>query len=194
MAAPADVKLRTEGWIAPNGTIEDALLQHEIEQFLYHEAALLDARQFEDWYALLADDLDYWMPVRSTRSREDMDKEFANPGEGALFDDDKRLMAERIRKLFTGFAWAEEPPSRTRHLVNNVRILEKTRAAGCVEVKIDCGFLVYRSRLARDVDLWAGRREDLLRKRSNDGAWLIARRHIFLDQVSLTSQNLSIFF
>jgi 3-phenylpropionate/cinnamic acid dioxygenase small subunit len=190
----ADIKLRTEGWIAPAATLEDVLLQHDIEQCLYHEAALLDARRFEDWYALLADDLEYWMPARSTRSSEDMDEEFAKPGEGALFDDTKQHMAERIRKLFTGFAWAEDPPSRTRHLVNNVRILEKTQSEGHLEVKIECGFLIYRSRLARDVDLWVGRREDWLRKADGDGAWLIAKRHIFIDQVSLSSQNLSVFF
>ena len=157
-------------------------------------AQAIDARRFEDWYALLADDLEYWMPVRSTRSREDMSEEFAKPGEGAFFDDTKQHMAERIRKLFTGFAWAEDPPSRTRHLVNNVRILEKGRAADHLEVAIECGFLIYRSRLARDVDLWVGRREDWLRKSDAGGAWLIAKRHIFIDQVSLSSQNLSIFF
>ncbi len=193
MRALADIKLRTEGWAAPPAKLDDVLLQHEIEQFLYHEAALLDARRFEDWYALLADDLEYWMPVRSTRTREDMDEEFAKIGEGALFDDDKHFMGERIRKLFTGFSWAEEPPSRTRHLVNNVRILEKTEGPD-LGVKIECGFVVYRSRLASDVDLWVGRREDQLRKKGSDGAWLIAKRHIFLDQVSLSSQNLSIFF
>ena len=189
-----EIRLLTEGWVVPAATIEDMLLQHEIEQFLYHEAALLDARRFEDWYALLADDLEYWMPVRSTRSREDMGEEFAKPGEGAFFDDTKQHMAERLRKIFTGFAWAEDPPSRTRHLVNNVRILEKGRAADHLEVAIECGFLIYRSRLARDVDLWVGRREDRLRKSDAGGAWLIAKRHIFIDQVSLSSQNLSIFF
>jgi 3-phenylpropionate/cinnamic acid dioxygenase small subunit len=193
MRALSELKLGTEGWVRPTPTIEDVLLQYEIEQFLYHEAAMLDARRFEDWFALLADDLEYWMPVRSTRSLNDMDSEFAKLGEGAYFDDDKEFMAQRVRKLFTGFAWAEDPPSRTRHLVNNVRILEKTQGAD-LEVKIECNFIVYRSRLASDEDLWAGRREDCLRKRGADGAWLISKRHIFLDQVSLSSKNLSIFF
>ena len=53
-----------------NRSIEDVVLQHEIEQFLYREAALLDERRFHDWFALLADDLEYWMPLRTTRAGE----------------------------------------------------------------------------------------------------------------------------
>src|SRR3984885_429747 len=135
-----DLDLRTDGWAAPAPNLEDVLLQYEIEQFLYHEAALVDARQFENWFALLADDLEYWMPVRSTRLLDDIENEFAKLGEAAYFDDDKEFMAQRVRKLFTGFAWAEDPPSRTRHLVNNVRILEKTQGAD-LEVKIGCNFI-----------------------------------------------------
>jgi biphenyl 2,3-dioxygenase beta subunit len=52
--------------------------------------------------------------------------------------------------------------------------------------------MLYRSRLAADEDLWVGRREDRLRRSGE--SFLIARRHIYLDQVSLSSKNLSVFF
>jgi 3-phenylpropionate/cinnamic acid dioxygenase small subunit len=94
-----------------------------------------------------------------------------------------------VEKLYTGFAWAEDPPSRTRHFVGNVRILEQPADA---TVRVASNFLVYRTRLAKDEDEWVGRREDTLRK--VDGRWKIAKRHIFLDQVVLTSKNLSVFF
>ena len=163
-------------------------LQYDVEQFLYYEADLLDCRRFEDWLALLADDLEYWMPVRSTRALGDEANEFAKPGESAFFDDDKTSMGERVRKLFTGYAWAEDPPSRTRHIVSNVRI----NAVDGETIDVGCNFIVYRSRLASDEDLWVGRREDRLRR---DGeTFVIARRHLYLDQVSLNSKNLSIFF
>jgi 3-phenylpropionate/cinnamic acid dioxygenase small subunit len=168
--------------------LEDVLLQYEVEQFLAREAALLDERRFREWLDLLADDLEYWMPVRSTRSRKDRN-EFAKLGEGAFFDEDKGYMEERVRKLETPFAWSEDPPSRTRHMVTNIRILEKM--PNC-ELKVECNFIVYRSRLARDEDWWVGRRVDVLRRGVDD--WLIVKRHIFLDQVSLRSKNLSIFF
>jgi len=170
-------------------TLDDIALQHELEQFLYDEAALLDDRKFEDWYALLADDLEYWMPVRANLMPRDESGEFSKIGDVALFDEDKELMGQRVRKLYTGFAWSEQPQSRTRHLIANVRVLDHISAA---EYKVASNFIVYRARLARDEDVWAGWREDVLRK--VNGSWLIARRHIFLDQVSLGSKNLSIFF
>jgi biphenyl 2,3-dioxygenase beta subunit len=165
------------------------LLQHEIEQFLYQEAALLDERRLWDWLDLLTDDVEYWMPIRSTRARGDEGEEFTRLGEAAFFDENKAFLEERVRKLDTGFAWAEDPPSRTRHLVNNVRLLDRPSGA---ELRVTCNFIVYRTRLSTDEDLWVGRREDTLRQ--VDGAWKIARRHVFIDQVVLKSKNLSIFF
>jgi 3-phenylpropionate/cinnamic acid dioxygenase small subunit len=93
-----------------------------------------------------------------------------------------------VRKLSTGFAWAEDPPSRTRHNVFNVRILE--RRDGLIVVA--CNFLIYRTRLANDNDVWSGRREDTLRV--HDGGFTIVKRHLFIDHVSLDSKNLSSFF
>ncbi len=163
-------------------------LQYEIEQFLYHEAALLDERRFTEWLDLLDPELEYWMPVRSTRALGDEAHEFAQLGEGAFFDDDKASMEQRVRKLATGFAWAEDPPSRTRHNVSNVRILELRDSL----VEIECNFLIYRTRLANDNDLWSGRRKDVLR--ASGPRFTIVKRHLFIDHVSLTSKNLSSFF
>jgi 3-phenylpropionate/cinnamic acid dioxygenase small subunit len=170
-------------------TLEDMLLQHQIEQFLYAEAALLDNRQFEQWLELLAEDLQYWMPIRSTRSRADQSQEFTEPGQVAFFDDDKPSMCARVRKLGTGYSWSEDPPSRTRRLLSNIQVLEKTADESA---RVACNFLIYRSRLARHEDLWAGRREDILRR--IDRGWEIKRRHIFLDHVSLDANNISFFF
>jgi 3-phenylpropionate/cinnamic acid dioxygenase small subunit len=170
--------------------LEDVLLQREIEQFFYDEAALLDSRKFHEWLTLLADDLEYWMPVRSTRQVGDEEFEFTKLGESALFDDNKEFIEERVRKLDTGYSWSEDPPSRSRHFVSNVRILEQRSKPEELDVSVN--FFIYRSRLASDEDMWIGRREDTLRK--VDGQWQISRRHIFLDQVSLGSKNLSVFF
>jgi biphenyl 2,3-dioxygenase subunit beta len=169
-------------------SLEELVLQHEVEQFLYEEAAVLDERRFHEWFDLLADELDYWMPVRSTVSRADKDKEFAKRGESAFFDEDKGLIAERIRKLETPYSWSEDPPSRTRRMLSNIRI----RRLSAETVEASCNFLIYRSRFSSEENVFAGRREDTLRR--VNGGWKIARRHIFLDQVSLGSANLSIFF
>ena len=164
------------------------LLQYEVEQFLYREAALLDDRRFVEWLELLDPELEYWMPVRSTRALGDEAHEFARLGEGAFFDDDKTSMEQRVRKLSTGFAWAEDPPSRTRHNVSNVSIL--ARGDGLIELA--CNFLVVRTRLANDNDLWSGQRKDTLREGEN--GFTIVKRHLFIDHVNLDSKNLSSFF
>lgn len=166
-------------------------LHHAIEQFLYHEARLLDDRRFEDWYALLADDLRYVMPTRYNRMRREADREFAAPHEAQLFDEDKQSIAQRIRRLRSGTAWAEDPPSRTRHFVSNVVVSATPNPA---EFKVDCYYLLYRSRLERDVEIFAGMRHDLLRRVETKAGWQIANRRIILDQTVLLARNLSFFF
>ena len=87
----------------------DAGLQFEIEQFLYLEARLLDDRRFDDWLLLFADDIHYWMPTRYNRLLRELDKELAAPNEVANFDEDKRSLAQRVFRINTGMAWAEDP-------------------------------------------------------------------------------------
>jgi 3-phenylpropionate/cinnamic acid dioxygenase small subunit len=169
----------------------DVELQHEIEQFLYHEAQLLADREYQDWLDLFADDIHYWMPTRYNRLRREMHKEFSAPNEAAFFDDDKDSLNRRIIRLETGMAWAEDPPSRTRHLFTNVRVVP-TDAAN--EFEAHCNFLLYRSRLEHDVEFFVGARQDLLRRVDRGVGWEIARRKIVLDQSTLNAKNLSMFF
>jgi len=166
-------------------------LQHEIEQFLYHEARLLDERQFEEWYELLADDLHYVMPTRYNRLHREGEHEFAAPDEAQHFDEDKHSIAQRIRRLRSGTAWAEEPPSRTRHFVSNVVV---RRTANTDEFEVDCYYLLYRSRLEREVEMFAGMRRDRVRRSAGPSRWQIARRRIILDQTVVLARNLSFFF
>lgn len=163
-------------------------LQHEIEQFLYTEAKLLDDRKFEQWYELLAEDLRYFMPLRSNPDTDG--EEYSRDDESAYFDDDKAYIGVRIKRLMTGRAWAEEPPSRTRHMVSNVR----ARRTGEGQYEVDSVFYVYRSRLERQVDEYVGGRHDVLRKTDSGYGWEIARRTIHLDQATLATSNISIFF
>ena len=118
-------------------TDEDYRLLQRIEQFLYREAALLDERRFHEWLDLFTDDCEYWMPVRSTRQWQDEANEFTQPGEAAFFDEDKAFLGERVRKVYTGVSWSEDPPSRSRHFVSNVRLLEKN---GDDEFLVSCNF------------------------------------------------------
>lgn len=164
------------------------LLQYQLEHFYYEEAAMLDERRFEEWVDLFTDDTHYWMPIRRTRTLNELDKEFSAPGGMAYFDDDKAMLETRVRKLGTGYAWAEDPPSRTRHNVNNVRVVEDRGD----ELVVEANFHLYRTRLNSEEDTWIGLRRDTLRR--VDGSFRIADRKIFIDQTIILSRNLSNFF
>jgi 3-phenylpropionate/cinnamic acid dioxygenase small subunit len=84
--------------------------------------------------------------------------------------------------------WAEEPLSRVRHMVSNVRITSATSD----KLEVQSRFLIYRNRQQDETDIFVGKREDTLRK--VDGQWKIARRKILLDQNVLLAKNLTVFF
>jgi 3-phenylpropionate/cinnamic acid dioxygenase small subunit len=111
MTALERTRSAAESW-ETTPLLERATLQYEVEQFLYAEAALLDARRYRDWLELLADDIHYWMPIRRTVTTADLDLEFTKPGEMAYFDDDRPMLEMRVKKLEAGSAWSEDPPSR----------------------------------------------------------------------------------
>ena len=167
----------------------DSQLRHRIEDFLYLEAELLDDRKLRDWLDLLTDDIRYWMPIRYNPldRPDDVSDELARPGEGFYFDDDKTSLRIRVERVYTKNAWAEMPPSRTRHLISNVRIRKDDGS----EIEVHSNFLVYRTRMETDQDIFVGTRQDKLRRVS--GEFKIARRTIILDQAVLSAKNISIF-
>jgi len=167
---------------------ERMALKFEVEEFLHREASLIDERRLDEWLALCADDIHYWMPIRRTTTAKEIANEFTKPGSMAYFDDDKKMLALRIQRLQVGRAWAEDPPSRTRHIVTNVRVLDVNGD----EIDVGLNFQLYRTRLDSEEDSWIGRREDRLRR--VDGAFKLARRHIYLDQTVILAQNMSNLF
>jgi 3-phenylpropionate/cinnamic acid dioxygenase small subunit len=174
--------------------IATLLLTQEIAAFLYTEAELLDERRHDEWLALLADDVRYWMPMRRNVKYGDVDREFTRETEDiSWFDEGKDTLTRRVRQIQTGIHWAEEPRSRITHMVSNVQLLTAAPNAGSPrEVTTKCRFLIYRNRVETETDLLVGKREDTLR-RDGDG-WLIARRKIILDQNVLLTKNLTFFF
>jgi 3-phenylpropionate/cinnamic acid dioxygenase small subunit len=181
--------------IVDNGEqIARLLLKQEIEEFLYREADLLDERRYEDWLALIADDVRYWMPMRRNVKVGEAEREFTRAGQDInWFDEGKETLTRRVKQILTGMHWAEEPVSRISHMVSNVRLLEvNPSAAEPREVTVRCRFLIYRNRVETETDILVGKREDLLRW--VDSQWQIARRKIVLDQNVLLTKNLTFFF
>jgi len=168
----------------------------EVEQFYYEEAELLDDGRFADWLELLADDLDYWMPTRTNRLRRQQALSIAARGEAAFYDETKESLAWRIRRFDSGMAWAEDPPSRTRHLITNVVVRHVDPSQhlefGVDDLEVRSAFLVYRNRLQREENIFAGRRTDILRR--VPAGLQVARRVVLLDQNVLQAKNISTFF
>lgn len=166
-------------------------LQHEIDQFLYAEAALLDARAYNEWFTLMAEDLHYYMPVRVNRRPTDPRGEFYGPNELAHYDETRASLWRRVKRLNTGQVIAEDPPSVTRHNVFNIRI---THISSSGEHEVRCLFTLHRSRLERQHDTFNGGRIDVLRRADNPFGWEIARRTIHLDHTLVQSNNLAVLF
>ena len=175
-------------------------LIHEVEQFLYREARLLDERRFHEWLALFTDDVRYWMVTRSNlypRSSKAIatlnpgrnDDETAAEDGRAILDETKKTLEGRVARLETGMAWAEDPPSRTRHLIANIEVAPGGTPS---ELGVYSNFIVYRSRSETEQDFYVGTRRDILRR--SDGALRISSRKITLDQNVLVAKNVSIFF
>ena len=159
----------------------------ELTEFYIREAWLLDERKLQEWLGLFTEDVLYFIPRRKNVPRRESHREVTPLGDLALIEDDKRYLEMRVARLETGMAWAEDPPSRTRHLVGN--LVAEPLDSGDVQAKT--AFLVYRSHLETDQQLLAGSREDVLRR--VDGAWKVAKRTIVLDANVLLDKNLSIF-
>jgi phthalate 3,4-dioxygenase subunit beta len=154
-------------------------------QFLVEEAALLDAADYHGWLGLLTEDIRYVMPVRVTTARG---AGFDSLDDMGHFDEDMYSLRKRVQRLDTEHAWTEDPPSRTRHFVSNVR----TFAAGEADLVVESALLLFRSRGdTREADLLSAGRTDLLRQ--TDAGLRLARREIKVDESVLRTQNLAVF-
>jgi phthalate 3,4-dioxygenase subunit beta len=160
----------------------------QAHHWLVEEAYLLDAQHYDEWLELLAEEIHYVMPVRVTTA---LGAGFdAAPGM-AHFDENKYSLSRRVARFGTEHAWTEDPPSRLRHYVANVRTFATEDPDHLV---VDSAVLLYRSRGdVREAAIVSAGREDLLRRAPDGPGWLLARRTILVDDSVLRTQNLAIF-
>jgi len=120
-----------------------ATLRERIEDFLFHEAKLIDEHRYDEWLALWTEDCLYWVPCNS---------DDADPARQAMIIYDNRArLDERIYRLTSGAAWAQQPRSRTRRLISNVEVRETD---GGYAVESNC--LIAELRRSRQ-DIFAAR-------------------------------------
>ncbi|MBO9523760.1 MAG: aromatic-ring-hydroxylating dioxygenase subunit beta [Nocardioidaceae bacterium] len=162
------------------------MIRLEIEDFLFHEAALLDAGRYAEWLDLLHEDFLYRVPVPlaredPTQSPYDDVLEFAN--------ESKSFLEMRFRRISSDFAWAERPAAMVRHFVSNVRVIPQDEGD---ELEVHTNVLVTRARLPEQ-PVWAtaGRRDRIVR---HDGGFLLRERVVHLDAEVPTESQLGVIF
>jgi 3-phenylpropionate/cinnamic acid dioxygenase small subunit len=153
--------------------------------FLVDEARALDENRLADWFAMLHPEIDYRVPIRVTRERT---KGLGFSEEGFHFLEDHDSLGIRVDRLATDYAWAEDPPSRTRRIVSNFRVFGLESG----DLRVKSNLLIYRERLD-DLDpqlLSAERHDDL---RAHEGRRRLVQRLVLLDHATLMTPNLGIF-
>jgi p-cumate 2,3-dioxygenase beta subunit len=154
------------------GQADVAVSRAEVEDFLYREAALLDAWKLDEWLTLLTEEATYRVPSN--------DRPESDP-RGTLFTiaDDMARLRSRVTRLKDRNAHAEFPPSRTRRIISNVRIVENN------PLRVEANFVVYRYRRNEDVRTYVGLYRYSLRREA--GELRIAAREAVLDAMELGS-------
>ncbi|MQA17319.1 MAG: 3-phenylpropionate/cinnamic acid dioxygenase subunit beta [Pseudonocardiaceae bacterium] len=161
-------------------------LHQQAAQWLTEEAYLLDQQLYAEWLEHMTSDVRYTMPVRVTTAKT---AGFDTLAGMSHFDEDLYSLRKRVARFATEHAWTEDPPSRLRHFVTNVRTFRTERDD---ELRVESYVLVFRSRGdVREANFLSARRTDLLRR--VDGELKLARRDIEVDESVLRMQNLGIF-
>jgi 3-phenylpropionate/cinnamic acid dioxygenase small subunit len=176
--------------MAESHAVVALLRHHNLAQFYYREARLLDDRKFNDWVELFTDDARYLVPTRSNRSKREAAQEISRAGSVFHIEDDKAYLRARVVRLESGMGWADEPASRTRHLIGNVEVIREREESG--ELEVLSSFIVYRSRSEHDQTTFAGQRADRLRPSGAD--FKIAHRVVLIEQSVILSNGLNAIF
>jgi 3-phenylpropionate/cinnamic acid dioxygenase small subunit len=168
----------------------DATTHFDVAQFLVHEASLLDARKFVEWHCLLAEDFVYDVPIPVTRD---------NPGvatyadQGSIVHESHSSLAWWIRRhepdVFE-YAWGENPPQRTRHLVTNVTVRHRQGVSD--EYDVESYVLLGFSKQSEPETLATALRRDVLRRTGTD--WRLASRTVLLNQMIHTLSHMRLIF
>lgn len=98
--------------------------QYRVEQFLFHQAELLDGKRWQDYIDLFNDDGIYWMPADPGQTHWD--------GVPSIFVEDKNLMNVRMKRVLHPDAWSQRPLWGTNHVVGNVVIQEQSNDGGLI--------------------------------------------------------------
>lgn len=162
-------------------------LHYECVQFYNREAELLDEKELEAWLETMTDDVTYDMPIRVSREKGAERSEFSEAGFN--YREDRSTLEARVERFQSEFAWSEDPPSRTRHHVSNVRVDDVDGD----EVRAKTNLLLFRGQGEDSAGtVLSAERHDTLRR--EDGELKLAARDVYLDHTVLPMKNIPVFF
>jgi 3-phenylpropionate/cinnamic acid dioxygenase small subunit len=145
----------------------DTTTERELIDFVVREAMLIDARRFDEWLALFADDCRYWIPLQGDAQREDAQH-------NALADEDKLLLKLRVERLKSPKAHSQHPPSRCQHVLQQPRVMQADLQGRC---ELHTPFIYVESRGEQQLMLAGVARHRLVRR---GDVWLIALKRVDL--------------
>ena len=157
----------------------------KILQFYYKEALFQDNRRYKEWLELLDENITYRMAVRFTREKGSGSAVLKDTG---YFNADRRTLELRVKREETGYAWAENPPTRTRHFVSNV-VIEDSKSNRHVISNYVVLYLNRGDNPAYEVLTYE--RRDVLKSMNN--SLRLLSRLIIPDQTVLNHQGISFF-
>jgi 3-phenylpropionate/cinnamic acid dioxygenase small subunit len=146
----------------------DSTIERELSDLVVQEAALIDARRFDEWLALFTDDCRYWIPLQGAAQAEDAPH-------NALADEDKLLLSLRVERLKSPRAHSQHPPSRCQHVLQQPRVVQADLAAGRCELHTP--FIYVESRGEQQLMLAGVARHRLVRR---DESWRIVLKRVDL--------------
>lgn len=155
----------------------------EVENFLYLEARLADTHAYDAWLGLWTPDAHYWIPCND----DDHDRRHHI----SLVNEDYEGLVDRVARLNSGAAWAQDPKSRLARVVSNVELqapsqgLEDPLAANLNECVVYSTFNITSSRRSR-IEIIAGRAVHRLR-RTNDGLRIVSKTAMLVDNDEVMS-------
>ena len=161
-------------------------LYYEAFGFLQNEASLLDNKQWRDWLNILSENLSYKMPVRTVPQSREPNSEFSN--EMYHFYDNYKTITMRVERMYTELAWAEDPSSRTRRFITNVRVSELE------DNKLEVKSYILLMRSQHDIakyQMLSAERIDILEQTVS--GLKLEQRNIYADQTTLGVENLAVF-
>jgi 3-phenylpropionate/cinnamic acid dioxygenase small subunit len=174
--------------------------QRELERFYFHEARLLDNRQYLQWLALLSQEVRYLIPARVNvqvnnreRGQEDMiSVERELEGEDSMGcphrEENYILLMLRAQRAYKINSWSEHPPARTRRIVGNIELMARQGDT----LSVLSNFHLYYTRPGNENVLYSGQRRDTLL--SIPEGFRIRCREVVLDYANIELPTLGLLF